>query len=418
MKYNIQNADSKTIDGEYISYINTRAEKGLFEVSEDSVNAVRDSHTVQHIMDVADRFHENNLEYVFVIGIGGSSLGSKAVVNAYIGVSGVTLKTKILWFESVSPRDIAEIKSIVNYTKDKTSIAVLVISKSGGTTETLANASAILTICEEKWCDFGDRVVAITNEDSNLHRWADEYGAETIFIRKIIGGRFSLFTAVTLLPLALLDLSIKDFISGGIDAVEKNSKDSFCVKSSEVFFGAYNNNQKIIDTFVFGSELEDIGKWYRQLIGESLGKERDIDNKIVNTGILPTVSVGSNDLHSVGQLYLGGPKDKITLFLSAKYASDAVIPRHSILKKTDFISGKTTNEINNAILNGTLSAYTEHNLPFISVELEQNILHELGFLMQSLLVQTMILGHMMRVNAFNQPNVESYKIVTKKILER
>jgi len=188
------------------------------------------------------------------------------------------------------------------------------------------------------------------------------------------------------------------------------------IQSAAVLANAMRDGKTINDNFVFNSELESLGKWYRQLMGESVGKENDLGGKKVNTGLTPTVSVGSTDLHSVGQLYLGGPLDKITTFIYSTDTSRALnVPTERTFPAVvEMINGVSTSDIMNAILGGVKIAYNKKQIPFMEVQFEEITPYELGAFMQ---FKMMYLGKLLNVNPFDQPNVESYKIETKQLLE-
>ena len=176
----------------------------------------------------------------------------------------------------------------------------------------------------------------------------------------------------------------------------------------------------INDNFFFHPELESVGKWYRQLMGESIGKEHSLDGNVVHTGITPTVSLGSTDLHSVGQLYLGGPKDKLTTFVAAPNTLVRVtVPEHRIFPDlVPMIDGKTAENVMDAILEGVKVAYQKAELPYMQVTLDAINEESLGAFLQFKMLEMMYLGVLLNVNSFDQPNVEAYKVETKRILEK
>ena len=166
------------------------------------------------------------------------------------------------------------------------------------------------------------------------------------------------------------------------------------------------------DLFLFDSDLENLGKWHRQLVGESLGKD--------GQGITPLVSMGSVDLHSMVQLYLAGPKDKFTTFVTLERGEavkvqpmdagyDDIVP---------YVTNKTLAEVMAAILAGTKEAYQKRALPFVSLDLESASERELGYFFQFKLVEVMCLAKLMGVDVFGQSCVEEYKIITRHILEK
>jgi glucose-6-phosphate isomerase len=417
MKYSIHNIDlyKNNLDlAGYVTFLKERVGRDDFDHGEDSLNVPFDTSIFSDIKHFVEDTRSDKLKYVFVIGIGGSNLGPRALYNALKIPGG----TQAVWIDTVDEANLDNVFEIIKGTSDKEEIAVVISSKSGKTTETLVNAGNILNFFEEKYKDIYDRVAVVTDKDSSLDVWADEHRVERFHIPTVVGGRFSVFTAVGMLPLLLLGHDVTEIVRGAQEAVENFSEEAFAVESARAIFVSHKDGKNILDTFLFKPELEDYGKWYRQLIAESLGKERDIENKTVYAGITPTVSIGSTDLHSVGQLYIGGPRDKVSMFVSSRENDLMKISKHSISRDVSFVHGKKVGSINKAILDGVIEVYGKNNFPFIHIEFEENKMRELGYIMQSLMIQTMVLGFLMNINAFNQPNVESYKTVTRDILKR
>jgi glucose-6-phosphate isomerase len=181
-------------------------------------------------------------------------------------------------------------------------------------------------------------------------------------------------------------------------------------KSAAHLFHHNEQGITIHDTFLFAPDLESVGKWYRQLTAESLGKD--------GQGITPTVSIGSTDLHSMVQLYLGGPNDKVTTFVTVDN------PRHKLhVPELDMgfedraqAEGYTYNELLDAIYHGTATAYEHRNRPYLHVELPDTGAHTIGQFLQFKMMEIIYYGRLLGVNAFNQPNVEEYKEETRKLL--
>ncbi|MCI0532866.1 hypothetical protein L0Y49_01450, partial [bacterium] len=377
---------------------------------------------------IAEKTGGNPPAHIVVIGIGGSNLGAKAVYDALFGhydalearrsskmifldtVDAVLLeKTSALLSEgSISPKD----------------FLIFVISKSGGTTETIANAEILFALLKARDPDFLERVIAITDNGSPLWNIAHEKNIAALEIRKNVGGRFSVFSAVGFAPLHAAGIDITALREGAqemreaclSEAIRKNP----AMSSALALFVGLKNGRAIHDTFVFNPALESLGRWYRQLLAESVGKEKDLNGNIVHAGITPTVSVGSTDLHSMGQLYLGGPKDKITAFISVQGAeNDLLVPSERVFSDlVPMIHGKSAHDIMQAILEGTRESYRKNGIPFIDVSFPNISEYSLGSFMQWRMMEIMYLGALMNVNAFDQPNVKAYKEETRTILER
>jgi len=174
----------------------------------------------------------------------------------------------------------------------------------------------------------------------------------------------------------------------------------------------------INDNFFFNPQLESLGKWYRQLMGESIGKRMDTSGNIVRAGLTPTVSIGSTDLHSIAQLYLGGPLDKFTSFVYAPESINiARVPAESVFPLlAKAYADKDFSEIMNAIFSGTKEAYRKNKLPFMEVILPEISEEILGQYLQWKMMEMMFLAKLLNVNAFDQPRVEDYKKETRRFL--
>ena len=161
-----------------------------------------------------------------------------------------------------------------------------------------------------------------------------------------------------------------------------------------------------------------MGQWYRQLMGESLGKQHDVQGQDVFVGPTPTVSVGSTDLHSVGQLYLGGPYDKYTTFLSVESYHSTVKIGNAIAvnELVPDLQGKSVAQVVRAIEQGVQLAYTTSQRPFSSIVLPQKNAYYCGQLLQWKMLEIIYMGALLEVNPFDQPQVELYKQETRKIL--
>lgn len=329
-------------------------------------------------------------EVIIVVGIGGSNLGTMAIWRALRG------KQEIGFAETLDARRLARILKHVEK-KDRGPAVIIIVSKSGTTTETIANAAVLLSKLQQK-----DKVVAITDENSKLWQWATERNVEALPIPAEIGGRYSVFSAVSLFPLGLAGINIEKLLDGARKAKEEITQQS----AKEIF----ESGKTIHDIFIFEPDLEHLGRWYRQLIGESLGKD--------GKGITPTVSIGTTDLHSVGQLYLGGPKDKFTTFVSVKdHGKDFVVPdKNDLDALVPDIAGKKLSEIFDATLRGVKKAYEKRGLPFAEIELKEISEETLGWFMRTKMMETAHLGRLMGVNPFDQPQIELYKEETRKLL--
>ncbi len=361
---------------------------------------------------------------IVVVGIGGSNLGTMAVYDAVKGkYANFYEKKMVLFADTVDPDSIERFSNAVKENaKSKYKVLLCFVTKSGGTTETVANFE-ILYSTLKKYQKGADWVVAITDKGSKLWELAHHKGWDCLEIPKYVGGRYSVFSPVGLFPLAVAGVNIDALLKGAKDMRNKClnidiTKNPAALSAIALASHYRHHNKNIHDTFLFSNDLENIGKWYRQLMGESIGKEHDLNGRKVNRGITPTVSIGSTDLHSMAQLYLGGPHDKVTTFITLdsfnKKMNMPVMKEYDALASS--IQGKSMAGIMKAIEQGIKTAFAKGNRPFMSVVLPDKSEESIGQLLQMKMMEMMLLGRLLNVDPFDQPNVEEYKIVTKKIL--
>lgn len=416
---NIQPLLQKT-DG-YTAHLKSVATNGGYEADESSINLVDDTVTLQAVKSLVAEKVSDKLRYHFVVGIGGSNLGAKAVYDAVYGFSDVFENErfpKLLFAETTDGAWLQKAVELIEKVESPDQILISVISKSGGTTETMANFEILAGALQRKFAGT-ERIVAITDEGSQLWQAATEKSIATLAVPKKVGGRYSVFSAVGLFPLATVGIDIDTLLVGAREVRDTCLKTANMAATSAVVVEYQRQDGKVIsDTFMYHIELESLGKWYRQLMGESIGKKDSLDGETVHVGMTPTVSLGSTDLHSVGQLYLGGPKDKLTTFVWAEKSTDVRVPEERLLPTvTPMINHRSANEIMTAIRDGVKIAYEKAQLPYGEVIIPDTSAHSIGAFMQFKMMEIMYLGRLMNVNSFDQPSVESYKIETKQILE-
>ena len=265
-------------------------------------------------------------------------------------------------------------------------------------------------------------IVVITDKDSKFWNYATKKNYDVLEIPKKVGGRYSIFSAVGLFPLAMLGIDINQLLNGAQqilkDSLTEDIENNPSALSALLLYHHYINKKNIHDLFLFNSDFESIGKWYRQLMAESVGKEFNRQGQKIFSGITPTVSLGSVDLHSMAQLYLGGPYDRITTFVSVKKNNYILMmpPSEEDISLVPGIHSRPMKEIMDAILKGTKKAFEHGHRPFMEIHLPDKSEWSIGQLLQMKMMEIMFLGALMNVNPFDQPNVEAYKIETKKEL--
>lgn len=366
-----------------------------------------------------------NPEYLVVVGIGGSNLGTVAVQEAVLGKlhNQLSPSTKVLYADTVDTDYINGIAKMIEQSLKKGSNVVIdCISKSGTTTETAVNFEVLLDVVRRHRHDYKDCVVVTSDKGSKLWNLGQKMGFDTLEIPEKVGGRYSVLSAVGLFPLGLLGVDIDELATGAQHAknqcINGDVEENPAAESASIQFQHSKRGVNVFDLFLFSNDLESVGKWNRQLVAESLGKENNKKGEKVNAGITPTVSVGSTDLHSIAQLYLGGPFDKFTTFVSAK-------DDFSLLKVPetgDFdelvagVRGRSLKTVMDAILEGTKAAFRERARPYSEIVLPDKSEGSVGQLLQFKMLETIYIGYLMGVNPFGQPSVESYKKETRRIL--
>ena len=360
-----------------------------------------------------------------VIGIGGSNLGTIAVLEALRGkFYNQHYDINVFFVDTVDTDHVNDIAQLVERElATGNNILINVISKSGTTTETIANFEVFLEILKShrpyNYCNF---VVATTDKHSALWQLAQDEEFTYLEIPENVGGRYSVFSAVGLFPLCFLGIDIENLCAGAqsgfLLSTQKQLYNNPAALSAALIATHYKQGNIIHDTFLFSVAFEGIGAWYRQLSAESVGKAYNKDNELINTGVLPTISIGSTDLHSVAQLYLAGPYNRFTTFIAVeKNKTDITVPNYEEFEAlVPKIQNKSLSTIMTAILDGTKRAYLNDKRPFVSVILPEKSAYCLGQLMQIKMTEIMYLGFLLNVNPFDQPQVENYKKETKKIL--
>ena len=414
---------------EYISSINTVLEGGCYDDPESSINLSFDENFKKSLLERIKAEKNKGLKYVVVVGIGGSNLGTMALYRALRGRLDVFLHVgdpKMIFVDTVSPPLISQaIDFIENQVNEPEEILVNMISKSGETVETIANFEIIYSVLSKKFGNRAhDRLIFTTSKGSKLWNIAEEKKLKLLEIPQKVGGRYSVLSASGLFPLGLANFDIEGFWNGASEMAKRclnyETYENPALVSAIITANHYNKGIIINNSFFFNPELKSVGKWYTQLVSESIGREYNLRGEKVNIGITPVVSIGSTDLHSMAQLYLGGRKDKLTQFIYASQKDNAPkVPTELFMPGlVQNIAGKSVSEIMDAIFYGIKIAYIKNGLPFSEIVMHQISESTLGQYMQLKMMETMYLARLLGVNAFDQPNVEDYKRETREILRK
>lgn len=360
-----------------------------------------------------------------VVGIGGSNLGTLAVTQACRGRYHNLFKPldQVVFADTV---DGASLQAILDtaqaHLQAGHKVVLNGITKSGTTLETAVNFE--LLVRQLGAADSGKLSVVVTSDEgSKLEAQAEARGFHTLSIPKMVGGRYSVLSNVGLFPIALCGLDAAKLVAGAKAARERCLDDDLAANpaSRMAHFLSFHRGfgKTIHDHFLFSNSLQGLGYWYRQLMGESVGKEHDLDGKEVNAGITPTVSIGSTDLHSMAQLYLAGPRDKTFRFVTLdRPSTDPGIPASKELESLlPHAGGRPASELMAAIWGGVQAAFRARYIPYTHITLPDAKESSIGQVMQAEMVEMMLLARLMNVNAFDQPAVEEYKSETRRLLK-
>ena len=348
------------------------------------------------------------IKHVVLVGIGGSSLGVEAVHSVLdTGVVKLTVLDTLAAYEIESLlKDLASLKKL-------SEIVVCVVSKSGNTAETLVNASILLSALKEaRGQGIYKQTLFIGNAGTDFMKVGKRLGATCISMPDVVGGRYSVATEVGLIPLALLGHNVDAYIEGFLDAATEEIEEVVAQSAARIYQYIQKGYQHY-NFFAFEKRLETLGAWYRQLYAESLGKAVDKAGKPVNKGMLPSITTAV-ELHSTGQLYMSGFSGVYTDFVTFDDEQhDFNIPKQGVAKAYGKFS---IQEVTTAIYGGVIGVYNEKNLPYKTTIFEDDVAYELGLFMALRMKEIMYVAQLMDIHAFNQPDVELYKMKTKKIL--
>lgn len=345
-----------------------------------------------------------------VIGIGGSYLGARAAVEfcKSQNYNLIGKDTPNIYFSgnSISGNSLAELVDLV---KD-TDFSVNVISKSGTTTEPAIAFRIFRELLVEKYGEkeAAGRIYVTTDKcKGTLKELSDEMGYETFVVPDDVGGRYSVLTAVGLLPIAVAGIDIDKMMQGAQDAREKYSvcdlQKNDCYKYAAIRNCLYNKGKSVELMVAYEPDFTMMNEWFKQLFGESEGKD--------GKGLFPASVVCSTDLHSMGQYIQDGER---FLFETSVVFKE---PKHSVTIKEDernadglnFLAGKTMDFVNRKAYEGTLLAHVDGGVPNVCIELDRMDEYNFGYLVYFFEKACAISGYILGVNPFNQPGVESYK---------
>ncbi|MCK5862758.1 MAG: glucose-6-phosphate isomerase [Candidatus Hydrogenedentes bacterium] len=394
----------------------------------------KDKAAFKAVKEAADHFSAFNYDNFVVLGIGGSALGITALQTAlhpayHNLVSQHERKglPRLFVMDNIDPETFSDMMRVCPPGKTLYNV----ISKSGGTAETISQLMLVVDMLEKKVGAKAvkDHLVVTTSPKgknapkSLLHPVVSAYKLRSFEIPLNVGGRFSIFSPVGMFPAAMLGMDI-DAMVAGCAAMDKQ-----CSKASLLENPAYlraalhylmdTKKGKCISVMMpYADGLRDVADWYRQLWAESLGKRKSLDGDDVYTGQTPVKALGVTDQHSQVQLYTEGPNNKIFNILEVRrFGKTLRIPDVlTKVKELDYLRGKTMNKLMVAEVRGTLDALKNSKRPAIRIVLPQLNAYTLAQVLYMLEVETAMAGRLYNVNTFDQPGVEEGKQIARKLM--
>ncbi|WP_079526874.1 glucose-6-phosphate isomerase [Halobacillus hunanensis] len=371
-----------------------------------------DKEEFSRIKQAAEKIKKDS-DVLLVIGIGGSYLGARAAIEMlnhsfYNELSADQRSAPQVFFvgNSISAPYINELFDVL---KDK-DVSINVISKSGTTTEPAIAFRIFRKFLEEKYGreQAQKRIYATTDKEKGaLKTLAEEQGYESFVVPDNVGGRYSVLTAVGLLPIAASGIDIDDMMQGAQASREELSTDRLSENPAYQYAAVRNvlyNKGKTIEMMVnYEPSLQYFSEWWKQLFGESEGKDQK--------GIFPSSANFSTDLHSLGQYVQDGRRDLFETILHVEEpTSDYTIEEdEQNLDGLNYLAGKTVDEVNEKAYQGTMLAHTDGQVPNLIVHIPKRDAFTFGYLAYFFEKACAISGYILGVNPFDQPGVEAYK---------
>ncbi len=335
---------------------------------------------------------------VALIGMGGSILGAAAIYDFLK----LKIKKKLYFFDNLDQDSIRDIKQKENLNK----VLFLIISKSGNTIETLSNAFSLGAIKKNS-----KNVIVIAERKNNLlFSLSKKLNLFYIEHKKHVGGRYSVLSETGVIPAYLMGLNIEKLRSNNQKFLK--GKNKIILRNNVIKLASFMSSKKFNNLIFLNyiPQLEKFLYWCQQLIAESLGK-----NKL---GFLPVVSNVPKDHHSLLQLYLDGPKDKLFNIFSYEEKLRKKTKLKMFRKEENFLNKKSLSEIKIAQKNALIKVLKKKNIPFREFKIKKIDETILGELFSYFIVETVLIGKLLKIDPFNQPAVEEVKMLTKKLLSK
>ena len=366
-----------------------------------------DKEEFARIKEAAKKIREDS-DVLLVAGIGGSYLGARAVVEAVKGLYHNDTEDGLkIYFcgNTISP---TYLNDIIKVTKGKR-FSINVISKSGTTTETALAFRVLRKLLEDSVGpeEANKRIYATTDRaKGTLKQLADAQGWPTFVVPDDVGGRYSVLTAVGLLPIACAGIDIDALMKGAADAREAYS---VCSKDNDAYRYAMTRNilyrkGKVVETLAaVEPDFTMMNEWYKQLFGESEGKDQK--------GLMPTSCIFSTDLHSMGQFLQDGSRTMFETYVDIKNTREDfyIEPLEGNFDGLNFLADQNMSVVNRKAMEGTILAHNDGGVPIGVIEVDSLDAYNVGYLIYFFWKACAVSGYLLSVNPFDQPGVESYK---------
>jgi glucose-6-phosphate isomerase len=384
---------------------------------------VRQDETVREIKTFAEGLGQAH-DHVLVLGIGGSALGAKALLNALRRPAwnewddeGRDFFPRLTVLENVDPTTVsAALRRI-----DPRRVLVNVISKSGGTAETMAQYLVVRAWLEEALGQAAYRHVVFTTDPARgaLRDLAVKEGIATLSVPPEVGGRFSVLSPVGLLPAALVGIDIEALLEGARRALERSESDDLRSNPAALYAALHwaadtDLHARVHVLMPYTDRLKELSEWYRQLWAESLGKRMDRAGRVVNSGPTPVGAIGATDQHSQVQLFMEGPYDKVITFATvADLGEDVPIPpRPDLPPDLSYLPGHTLGELLRAECEATSAALAQMGRMSCVLRLPDLGAATIGEAIMFFQLATGYAGAWYGIDPFDQPGVELGKRLT------
>jgi glucose-6-phosphate isomerase len=398
--FDTKNLDPFTLEKAYEALKYERGTIGYYDLPNASISLCNE---VKNSLLSSTVFYDT----IAVVGIGGSSLGIKAIDRLLR--SSTPHAKKIIYFENSDPISIAYESTHIEFAKT----LFIVISKSGGTVETLSIFKYIINKFDIDLQD-SSQIIVVSDEGSILSQFADHYSLKRFVIPSNVGGRFSVLSAVGVIPLVLAGFNVE----GVLEGANKFANNFWARKEEHLLQKAafYVENAKVSPLnvlFSYSDTFEEFGKWVVQLWGESLGKRNTRGERV---GLTPISLIGSVDQHSFLQLIIEGPLNKTVTFMHIEHSRDELmIPTLSLpfLEKSDFVNGESFNTLINAQCQATMESVLQSGVSVDEISWTCIDESSVGQMLMYYELLTSAAGALLEINTYDQPGVEH----GKKILE-